>query len=87
MQINIPSDAESLVRDKAAAAGFPDVDQYVLALILREDDDAIDEQVTEVELAESLATLDRSMDDVKAGRTLSVAEARRQTLEELGLSE
>jgi hypothetical protein len=89
MQINIPADAEALVTGKAAAAGFPNVDDYVLSLILRaaDEDELYDEQLTPEELAESLAMCDRGMEDVKAGRSMSVAEARRQTLEDLGLAE
>ncbi len=34
MQINIPDNAASLLQEKAAQAGFPNVEQYVLALVL-----------------------------------------------------
>jgi hypothetical protein len=33
MQINIPASSEAFVLDKAAAAGFTDVNEYVLRLI------------------------------------------------------
>ena len=89
MQINIPADAAALVAGQAAAAGFPNVDDYVLSLILRaaDEDETFEEQLTPEELAESLAMLDRGMEDVKAGRTLSVADARKKTLKELGLDD
>jgi hypothetical protein len=86
MQINIPSDAESLVRDKAAAAGFPSVDQYVLSLILREEDEASDEPLTPEDLAASLAMLDRGIEDVKAGRTQPAKEALEEIAKEFGLT-
>ncbi len=34
MQINIPDNAASLLQEKATQAGFPSVEQYVLALVL-----------------------------------------------------
>ncbi len=34
MQINIPDNAASLLQEKATLAGFPSVEQYVLALVL-----------------------------------------------------
>jgi hypothetical protein len=85
MQINIPSDADALVRDKAAAAGFPSVDQYVLSLILREEDEATDEPLTQEELDESLAMLERGMEDVNAGRTQPAKEALEEIAKEFGL--
>ncbi len=36
MQITIPADAEALVKSRAAAAGFNDVSEYVIALIFKE---------------------------------------------------
>ncbi|QDT76153.1 hypothetical protein [Lacipirellula limnantheis] len=36
MQINIPADSEAFVVGKAAAAGFTDVNEYVIRLIERD---------------------------------------------------
>ena len=37
MQIEIPSESEKLVQARAKAAGFDDVKDYVLSLILKDD--------------------------------------------------
>ncbi|MEQ8790195.1 MAG: hypothetical protein RIC55_28120 [Pirellulaceae bacterium] len=37
MQITIPGDAEELVKRKAALAGFTDVGEYVLDLVIADD--------------------------------------------------
>lgn len=36
MQITIPTDAEALVKSRAAAAGFNDVSEYLITLIFKE---------------------------------------------------
>jgi prevent-host-death family protein len=46
---------------------------------------AFDELMDQVELAKSLADIDRSMEDVKAGRGQPLKQAIREIAEELGL--
>ena len=46
---------------------------------------AFDQLMEQAELAKSLATLDRSMEDIKAGRTRPAKTALRQIAEELNL--
>jgi prevent-host-death family protein len=46
---------------------------------------AFDELMNQVELAKSLAVLDRSMEDVKAGRGQPLKQAIREIARELGL--
>lgn len=46
---------------------------------------AYDELMEQAELARSLATLDRSMEDIKAGRTRPAKAALRQIADELGV--
>ena len=47
---------------------------------------ADDELMDQAELAKSLTVLDRSMDDVRAGRGQPLKEAVREIAEELGLN-
>jgi len=42
--------------------------------------------LTETELAESLAMIDRSMEQIEAGEGLTVDEARSRTVDELGFA-
>src|SRR5689334_9466083 len=46
---------------------------------------AFDELIEQAEMARSLTTLDRSMDDIKAGRTMPAKAGLRQIAEELNL--
>jgi hypothetical protein len=85
MHISIPADLEAFVKDRAVACGFGRVEDYVCSLIQQDEDLASFAQLSEQELSESLAMLDRGMADVAAGRTMSVEEAKRRTEEKLGL--
>ena len=86
MQINIPQDIEALAKSRAAAHGCTSVEHYVRNLIIRDQvEHAIEEELSEEELASSLAMIDRSMEDVKAGRTAPAKEALKGIASDLGL--
>ena len=80
MQLEIPGDLFHRLSIRAAP-GSTEVDA------LREVLDAVEwletDQPNAEQLAASLAQVDRSMDDVTAGRTLTVAEARQKSLDDL----
>ena len=80
MQLDIPGDLFHRLSIRTAP-GSTEVDA------LREVLDAVEwletDQPNAEQLAASLAQVDRSMDDVTAGRTLTVAEARQKSLDDL----
>ena len=80
MQLDIPGDLFNRLSVRTAP-GATEVDA------LRELLDAVEwletDQPNAEQLAASLAQVDCSMDDVAAGRTLSVAEARQKSLDDL----
>ena len=90
MQIDIPSDDIKKLEQHAAAAGFGHVEQYVsqfvLALAEHPSADELFAPLTETELAESLAMIDRSMEQIEAGEGLTVDEARSRAVDELGFA-
>ena len=49
-------------------------------------DEPPNDNLSDDELAESLAMIDRSMEQIAAGEGMSVEEARRRTLERLGFA-
>lgn len=80
MQLDIPGDLFHRLSVRTAP-GSTEVDA------LREVLDAVDwlefDQPNSEQLATSLAQIDRSMNDIAEGRTLSVAEARQKSLDNL----
>lgn len=80
MQIEIPTDVGAIAQEKAAAMGATVAD-YVSHLILGDDP----EMLTEADLTDSVAKLDKAMEDVRAGRTMPAKEALRQVAQEFGL--
>ena len=80
MQLDIPGDLFNRLSIRTAP-GATEVDA------LREILDAVEwletDQPNAEQLAASLAQIDRSMDDVAAGRTLTIAEARQKSLDDL----
>jgi hypothetical protein len=88
MQIDIPTVEAKKLELHAAAAGFDSVEKYVteFVLTLAEQPNAAEHfaPLADDELAASLAMIDRGMAQIRSGQGLSVAEARRHTLEQLG---
>ncbi len=82
MQLDIPGDLFNRLSSRTAP-GATEVDA------LREVLDAIEwldaDQPNADQLAASLAQIDRSLDDVVLGRTLTVVEARHKSLNDLRL--
>jgi len=88
MQINLPNDADVIVLQKAAAAGFgEDVNAYVSHLI--SSDVAIEEPcetLSEAELAASEAMIARGEADIEAGNFRDMKEALLELGEKRGYS-
>lgn len=88
MQIDIPIAEAKKLELHAAAAGFDSVEKYVteFVLTLAEQPNAAEHfaPLADDELGASLAMIDRGMAQIHSGQGLSVAEARRRTLEQLG---
>ncbi len=80
MQIDLPADIEAIAEQKAAAIGAS-VTEYVYHLILGDEPD----MPSDAELAASGASLDQAMEDVRAGRTLSVSDAKLRIERNFGL--
>lgn len=87
MHIEIPSTAEALVLGRARAAGFSDVSEHVYSLILQDVSVETPAETRDQQtMDESLARLDRGMEDIAAGRTLPAKEAMEQIAAEFGLT-
>ncbi len=88
MQINLPNDAEIIVLQKAAAAGFgEDVNAYVAHLI--SSDEPTDDPrgtLSEEELTASLEMIRESEEDITAGRTQGMREGLLEIAEKHGLT-
>jgi len=88
MQINLSNDAELLVLQKAAAAGFgQDVAAYVIHLVAT--DEPKEEphgRPSEAELAASFKIILESEADIAAGRTQDMREGLQQIAKKHGLT-
>jgi hypothetical protein len=73
MHIETSQEIEALAQERAAANGIT-VGDYISNLILNDD-----------EMAKSVEALDFAMDDVRNGRTMSIAEAKSRIEETFGL--
>ena len=73
MHIETSQEIEALAQERAAANGIT-VGDYISNLILSDD-----------EMAKSVEALDFAMDDVRNGRTMSIAEAKSRVEETFGL--
>jgi hypothetical protein len=73
MHIETSQEIEALALERAAANGIT-VGDYISNLILSDD-----------EMARSVEALDFAMDDVRNGRTMSIAEAKSRVEETFGL--
>lgn len=83
MHIDLPEELLERVRKRSAkheGVSEADIIKDALDLLDWADDDNPSEEI----LKQSLAVIDRSMADIAAGRLLTVADARQQTLEQLG---
>jgi len=80
MSIDVPKEVEAIAQQNSSALGISVAD-YVAHLILGDQPEALSDS----DLAASVASLDRAMEDVKAGRTLSVTDARRRVEQGFGL--
>lgn len=70
MRIVIPKDAEAFVKSRSLAAGFKTVEEYIYSLILKDESGGTPaEEHGEQALARSLAMIDKSIEDIQAGRT------------------
>lgn len=88
MQLNIPPHEIEKLTQHATAAGFGNVEsyvtQFVLALAERPSVEEAFSPLTDAELAASLAMIDQGLAEIKAGKGLSVEEARRLSHEDIG---
>lgn len=83
MHIDLPEELLDRVRKRSAkheGVSEADIIKDALDLLDWADDDNPSEEI----LKQSLAVIDRSMADIAASRLLTVADARQQTLEQLG---
>jgi hypothetical protein len=80
MSIDVPKEVAAIAQQNSSALGISVAD-YVAQLILGDQPEALSDSG----LAASVASLDRAMEDVKAGRTLSATEARRRVEQGFGL--
>ncbi len=86
MQINLPNDAEIVVLQKAAAAGFgEDVNAYVAHLISEDEPSENFAPLIGDELQASLEMLHRSEEDLAAGKTQDMREALKEIADSHGL--
>jgi len=88
MQINLPNDAEIIVLQKAAAAGFgDDVNAYVAHLISADVPmEKPCEELVEAELASSEAMISQGEADIEAGKFRDMKEALLDLGEKRGYS-
>jgi len=88
MQIDIPTTEAKKLESHAAAAGYDNVEKYVteFVLALAGQPNAAEHfaLLTDDELSASLAMLDRGMEQIRSGQGLSVEDARRHSLQQLG---
>ena len=88
MQLNIPSHETEKLAQHAAAAGFGSVEKYVTQFVLtlaeRPRAGEVFAPLTDDELAESLAMIDRGTAEIDAGKGMNVDEARRHSRQNLG---
>ena len=80
MPIDIPKEVEAIAQQNSSAMGITVAD-YVSHLILGDSP----ELLSESDLIASAASLDRAMEDVQAGRTLTVSEAKLRVEQSFGL--
>jgi len=84
MQIDIPPSEQQRLVLHAAEAGYSDVQLYVTEHVLalaKQPSAAESPYLSPNELAASLAMIDRSMAEFKAGGGLSIEEAHQRSLE------
>jgi hypothetical protein len=87
MQINLPHDAEIIVLQKAAAAGFgEDVTAYVAHLISADEPTEDCAPLADDQLKASLDLIRRGEDDIASGRTQPLREALEEIAETNGLN-
>ena len=88
MHIQIPQDEADKLARHAAAAGFDSVEKYVADFVLNLANhptaDELFGPLSDNELAASLAMIDQGMQQINDGEGLTVDEARRRTLENIG---
>jgi len=91
MQIDIPSQEAKQLAQQATAAGFPSVEKYVTELLLtlaeRPHIEQLFPPLSPDDLEASLSMIDLGRKQIAAGEGMSVEEARRRSLELLGVSE
>lgn len=80
MNVSLPLTQKLFVREQATASGCSTPSEYVRRLI-----HADQERLRQVELDESLALLERSFEDIEAGRIQPAKEALRRIADELGV--
>ena len=88
MQLNIPPHEVEKLTQHATAADFSSVETYVTQFVLtladRQRGDEVFLPLTDEELAASLAMIDRGVAEVEAGHGMSIEEAHRRTIKNLG---
>lgn len=82
MQIDLSPAEEAEIRRQAAAVGYESPERYLVDLAINPE--TTFRPLSDEELRQSAAMCDRGMEEVRAGKVVSVDEARRLSKESLG---
>lgn len=89
MTINLPESHLSQLSALASDAGYDSVEQFAQDCLMAITSDSVQQdqtEWTEQELREFAAACDQGMEDARAGRVMSVEEARRRSHERAAMN-
>jgi hypothetical protein len=88
MHIDLSGQETEILGRQAAAAGFANANEYVAQFVhtLAQNPDPLLASLSNDELATSLSMIDQGVAEIRAGKGLSVEEARRASLAHLDVN-
>lgn len=88
MHINLTGQETEILGQQAFAAGFANADEYVAQFVhtLAQNPEPLLASLDGAELAASLAMIDQGVEEIRAGKCLSIEEARRVSLAQLDVN-